>query len=47
MVPVVFMQLILSVDNFSGQVVPIFNVDPCIPQKFVCNNILLHEDFSI
>ena len=44
---VVFMQLILSVDNFQGQVVSIFIVDQCRPQKFVCYNILLHEDFSI
>ena len=44
---VVFMQLILSVDNFQGQVVSIFIVDWCRPQKFVCRNILLDEDFSI
>ena len=33
---VVFMQLILSVDNFWGQVVSIFIVDWCRPQNFVC-----------
>ena len=44
---VVLMQLILSVDNFRGQVVFIFIVDQCRPQKFVCRNILLDKDFSI
>ena len=31
---VVFMQSILSVDHFRGQVVSIFIVDQCRPQKF-------------
>ena len=44
---VVFMQSILSVDNFQGKVVSIFTVDWCRPQKFVCRNILLDKDFSI
>ena len=42
---VVFMQSILSVDNFWGQVVSIFIVDQCRPQKFVCRNILLERRF--
>ena len=40
---VVFMQLILSVDNFQGQVVSIFIVDQCVDLKILSvSNILLH-----
>ena len=40
---VIFMQLILSVDNFQGQVVSIFIVDQCVDLKILSvRNILLH-----